>query len=248
VVVKTLVAENLSKRHPDPVPVGLKLAYGFATPVIAAVYARSYGPKNFLWLSDIALGLTTAAVLTETGLPASMAAVGALPLEIAWNADVLAGGRLMGLAAYMFDRQLPLGLRALSLFHAALPPTLIWLLRNFGYDRRALPLHCGLSWLLLPLTYALTRPEDNVNWVFGPGTEPQTRLPPRLYLALAMIAWPLLVHWPTHLVLRRLFSPGSRLPGAAEAALRPAAQQSTNPGTGRSDRKRRRRGTDRVAV
>src|SRR5438132_1588906 len=68
------------------VPIALKFGYGAATPVIAAVYARCYGPTNFLWLSDIALGLTTAAVITETALPASVAAVGALPLEIAWNA------------------------------------------------------------------------------------------------------------------------------------------------------------------
>src|SRR5438552_18587297 len=102
---------------PRRVPGALKLGYGAATPVIAAVYARCYGPTNFLWLSDIALGLTTAAVINETALPASVAAVGALPLEIAWNADFISGGRLWGLAGYMFDRTLPVGLRALPLFH-----------------------------------------------------------------------------------------------------------------------------------
>src|SRR5438874_7851822 len=117
---------------PQRVPLALKLSYGLATPLIAAVYARCYGPTNFLWLSDIALGLTTGAVFTERALPASVAAVGVLPLEIAWNADFVSGGRLMSLAGYMFDRRLPLWLRGLSLFHAALPPTLIWLLRKFG--------------------------------------------------------------------------------------------------------------------
>ena len=65
------------------VPAALKLGYAVATPLIAAVYARSYGVGNFLWLSDIALGLTTAAVITERALPASIGAVGVLPLEIA---------------------------------------------------------------------------------------------------------------------------------------------------------------------
>ena len=116
----------------------------------------------------------------------------------------------MGLAGYMFDRRLPLWLRGLSLFHAALPPTLIWLLRKFGYDRRAFCIQCGITWTVLPLTYALTDPEKNINWVFGPGTRPQTRIPPRLYLALAMAAFPLLVHWPTHLAMRRLFRPVRR--------------------------------------
>jgi hypothetical protein len=134
----------------QPVPVALKLGYGIATPVIAAVYARCYGVTNFLWLSDIALGLTTVAVITETALPASIAAVSVLPLEIAWNADFVSGGRLTGLAGYMFDRKLPFGLRALSLFHVALPPTLLWLLHKLGYDRRALAIQCAVSWTVLP--------------------------------------------------------------------------------------------------
>jgi hypothetical protein len=187
------------------VPLALKLAYGVAMPLIATVYARCYGAKNFLWLSDIALGLTTAAVVTETRLPASIAAVGVLPLEIAWNADFVTGGRLVGLAGYMFDKRLSPALRALSLFHVALPPTLLWLLRRLGYDRRAFAIQCGLTSIVLPLSYATSAPKDNINWVFGPGSRPQRRLPPLLYLGLVTLAFPLLVHGPTHLVLRRVF-------------------------------------------
>ena len=138
-------------------------------------------------------------------MPASVAAVGVLPLEIAWNTDFVSGGRLLGLAGYMFDRKLPRWLRGLSLFHVALPPTLYLLLRRLGYDRRALAIHCSLTWTVLPLTYAVTDPGDNINWVFGPGARPQRRVPPLGYLGLAMIAFPLLVHWPTHLILRNLF-------------------------------------------
>ena len=197
------MAESASPaRH--HVPVALKIAYGAATPVIGVVYARCYGASNFLWLSDIALGLTTAAVVTEKPLPASIAAVSVLPLELAWNADFVAGGRLTGLAGYMFDRKLPRWLRALSLFHVALPPTLLWLLRKFGYDRRALVIQYGITWIVLPLTYAVTDPGKNINWVFGPGARPQNRIPPLLYLGLVMIAFPLLAHLPTHLAMRRL--------------------------------------------
>lgn len=96
-------------------------------------------------------------------------------------------------------------LRGLSLFHLALPPTLLWLLRKFGYDRRALAIQCGVTWTVLPLTYALTDPEKNINWAFGPGSEPQHLLSPLVYLGLAMVALPLLAHYPTHLALRRLF-------------------------------------------
>ena len=186
-------------------PIALKLACGVATSLIGVAYARSYGPKNFLWLSDIALGLTASAVVAERALPASVAAVGVLPLEIAWNIDFVSGGRLLGLAGYMFDRKLPRWLRALSLFHVALPPTLYLLLRRLGYDRRALAAQCGLTWAALSLTYAFTDPSQNINWAFGLGTRPQCRLPPLLYLALLMLAFPVLAHWPTHLALTRLF-------------------------------------------
>jgi len=190
---------------PSGVPFAIKLAYGLGTPIIGTVYARTYGPQNFLWLSDIALGLTAAAVIAESRLPASIAAVGVLALELAWNADFAARGKLMGLAAYMFDSKLSRGLRALSLFHVALPPTLIWLLRRLGYDRRAFAIQCGLTWAALSLTYAFTDPNQNINWAFGLGTRPQHRLPLLLYLALLMLAFPVLAHWPTHLALTRLF-------------------------------------------
>ena len=81
------------------------------------------------------------------------------------------------------------------------------MLRKFGYDRRAFAIQCGVTWTVLPLTYALTDPANNINWTFGPGTRPQKRLPPLLYLALAMVVFPLLVHWPTHRAMRRVFRP-----------------------------------------
>ena len=176
-----------------------------ATPAIGAIYAKTYGPKNFLWLSDIALATTTIALITENRLLASMQAVGVLPLELVWTVDFLTGGKTFGLAHYMFDEKIPAGRRALSLFHLALPPTLLWLVWRRGYDRRAFALQTALTLTVLPLTYALTEPEKNINWVFGPGVVPQRRLPPLLYLALEMAVIPALVIWPTHKLLLRFF-------------------------------------------
>jgi hypothetical protein len=62
-----------------------------------------------------------------------------------------------------------------------------------------------LTWIVLPATYALTSPEDNINLVFGFGHEPQTAMPPLLYLALEMVLLPVVVCWPAHLAMRRLF-------------------------------------------
>lgn len=219
-----LLAAAVGRRRkrdvPTRVPLALKIGYGGFLGILVPVYWRHYGRSNFLWLSDLALFGTTAAVILEEPLPASMAAVGVLPLELAWNVDVASGGRLLGLAGYMFDERKPIGLRALSLFHVALPPTLLWMLRRFGYDRRALGLQTLLVAALLPLTYALTAPEKNINWVFGPGAEPQHRLPARLYLALEMIALPTVSMLPTHAILKRIFDPPRDLPTRARTGER----------------------------
>lgn len=192
------------------VPRWLKLAYAIGVPVIVVVYWREYGPSNFLWLSDITLFCTALALLTENRLLASMPAVGVLPLEIAWTLDFIAGGQLIGLAAYMFDPQYPLYLRGLSLFHLALPPTLLWLLYRLGYDRRAPIAQTAVTWIVLTLSYALTAPAKNINWVFGPGNEPQQTLHPLLYFGLELVLIPLAVIWPMHMLLNRLFGRSAR--------------------------------------
>jgi hypothetical protein len=176
-----------------------------AVPVIAIIYWREYGPANFLWLSDIALAFTLAASLSGNRLLASMPAVGVLALELAWTIDFLFAGRLIGLAAYMFDSKLPLYLRAISLFHLALPPTLLFLLYRLGYDQRALIYQTLLTWVVLVITYLATDPEKNINWVFGPGSKPQEVMPPLIYLCLELAIIPICVFLPTHLLLKRIF-------------------------------------------
>jgi hypothetical protein len=183
----------------------LTLVYGLAVPLIAVIYWRAYGPTNFLWLSDVGLVLTLAALLSGSRLIASMAAVGMLALELAWTIDFLSGGRLITIAAYMFDAKLPRYLRGLSLFHLAPPPTLLFLVYQFGYDRRALIYQTLLTWAVLIVTYVTTDPAKNINWVFGPGSKPQHVVPPLLYLGLEMAIIPICVFLPTHLLLDRFF-------------------------------------------
>ncbi len=187
------------------VPLWLKLAYGAFVPVLVVAYWRIYGPANFLWLSDMALACTALAVLSESRLLASMPAIGVLPLEIAWTVDFLAGGRIFRLTGYMFDRRIPLWIRGLSLFHLALPPTLLWFLYTFGYDARALGFQIALTTIVLALSYALTDPKANINWVFGLGDKPQQVLPPRVYFGLVVLVQAVAVIWPMHLLLSALF-------------------------------------------
>jgi hypothetical protein len=192
------------------IPLWLKLAYGAFVPVLIVIYWPRYGPSNFLWLSDIALFFAAAAVIFESPLLASMPAVGVLPLEIFWTVDFLLLGRF-GLTGYMFDAKYPLWLRAISLFHLALPPTLLWMLYRFGYDPIAFPAQLLLTLAVLAFCYAFTDPEKNINWVFGPGEKPQKKLSPRVYFAILIVVIPVCVMVPTHLVLSSLFGPGGIL-------------------------------------
>jgi hypothetical protein len=60
--------------------------------------------------------------------------------------------------------------------------------------------------VVLPVTYLLTEPADNINWVFGPGSKPQMWMRPVLDLLLFMLFLPLCVYLPTHWVLLNLVS------------------------------------------
>lgn len=186
------------------VPLWLKVAYGVFVPFLIVVYWREYGPSNFLWLSDVALFLTAAAVIFEHPLLASMPAVGVLPLEIVWTVDFLIGGRL-GLTSYMYDSKYPLWLRAISLFHLALPPTILWLLWKFGYDERAYAAQLGLLIVVLLVCYNFTAPKLNINWTFGPGEKPQKALQPIFYFACLFAFISFVVMVPMHYVLKWLF-------------------------------------------
>jgi hypothetical protein len=190
------------------VPLWGKLLYTLFLCVLVPLYWTHWGPKNFLWFSDIALLVTGAALWLETPMLASMMALAIALPELAWNVDffgrLLTGRKIFGLSGYMFDPQKPLYLRALSLFHMILPVVLVWMVSRLGYDRRAWALQTILALIVLSVTYWLTDPAENINWVYGPGSKPQTWLPPLAYLALLMIFFPLVVYLPTHLLLRRL--------------------------------------------
>ena len=188
-------------------PLWIKIAYTVFAVVTIAVYAVKYPPGNFLWFSDIALVLTVPALWLESGLLASMTAVGVLLPEAFWNLGyfgrLVTRKRLSGLTDYMFDARLPRYLRALSLFHVLLPLLLLWMLARLGYDPRALYAQTALAWVVLPLTYRLTDRALNVNWVFGFGSG--QRVPSLVHLGLLLIGLPALVYFPTHLLLQAVF-------------------------------------------
>lgn len=200
---------------PDPprrraLPWWIKLPYTAIVATIVVFYAFNYHPTNFLWFSHLILIFSVVTMWLESRLLASMLAVAGLLPELGWNLDfwvgVAAGGSVTGATGYMFNAEASRLLRGMSLFHVVLPWVVLWMVWRLGYDRRALPVQIVVCWIVLALTYAITDPQDNINWAFGP-VNVQDRVHPLLYLAAEMIVFPAAFYLPAHLCLSWWFSP-----------------------------------------
>jgi hypothetical protein len=189
----------------QPLPLPFKLVYGLFLLVLIPVYWHHYGPAHFLWFSDVVLLLPFVAVVFEQRLLASMQAAGGLVLESFWVLDFLVllvtGAELTGLTAYMLESDRELYLRLLSLFHVAMPPVLLWLAWRWGYDRRAFAWQALLIAAVVPLSFLLTDPASNVNWVHGYRNIDFIDLHPLAYLSGLTLGLIALVLWPTHRAL-----------------------------------------------
>lgn len=188
----------------------IKIAYTVFILILIPIYWRKWGPANFLWFSDIALFGSVIALWMESKLLASMMAIGVLVPELYWNLELFVrlftGYKLAGLTDYMWNKEKPLYLRLLSLFHTALPVILILMLHNFGYDQSAIYFQTGLAWIILLLTFKFTNPSENINWVFGLGSSPQNKISSRLFLIIIMLLYPIVLFLPTHLILNEIFN------------------------------------------
>jgi hypothetical protein len=191
------------------IPISLKIAYTLFVCLLVPIYWRQYGLVNFLWFSDIALLALVPALWLESPLLISMMALAVVLPELAWNVDyffrLATGVSLIGLTSYMFDATIPPFIRGLSLFHVVLPVLLIWMLSRLGYDGRALLWQTLVAAAVLPLSYFLSNPRQNVNWVYGLGEKPQTKVPAPLFVLFLMLLFPVGVYLPTHLLLDRIF-------------------------------------------
>ena len=202
------------------IPLPAKVLFTAFMAVLVPTYWVNYGPTNFLYFCDVALFLTLVGIWTERPLPIAMAAAGIMLPQMLWVADFasqLLGSPLVGTTAYMFEPKNPLFNRGLSLFHGWLPFVLLWLVWRLGYDRRGLAAWVATSWVLIVACYAWMPPPPepgavvdpnlpvNINYVYGLDGR-QTWMPELAWLALWMLAQPLMLAGPTHLLLRR-FAP-----------------------------------------
>jgi hypothetical protein len=208
--------------HPaNRIPLWVKLAYTAFVVVLVPVYWHNYGPTNFLYFCDIALLLALPGIWLESALLISMCAVGIAIVQTVWVVDFVAnlfGYPTLGVTDYMFEAHRSLFLRGLSLFHGWLPIALVLLVRQVGYDPRALWVWSALSAVVLLICYFFMPPPNpnpgltpvNINYVFGfSDHEPQRWMPPAAWLAGLIVALPLLAYIPAHLLFMR-FMPRAR--------------------------------------
>ena len=194
------------------VPLWLKFAYTAFMIVLVPVYWRYYGPTNFLYFYDVALFLTLVGLWTDSALLISMCAVGILAPQALWVLDFavnIFGVSLISMADYMFKHENSLFLRGLSLFHGGLPFLLVYLVWEYGYDRRAFLAWTVLAWALLLICFFVMAPPNpnagltpvNINYVWGPRDDAaQTWVPPYVWLGGLIVGLPALLFWPAHIL------------------------------------------------
>jgi hypothetical protein len=167
--------------------------------VYLPAYTINYGLANFLFLCNIAAGLTCVGLWRGGALPLSAAALSSLVIDPAWTLDfawrLLAGRHLIGGTEYMWDPRFPLFTRLLSLYHVALPGLLLYALRRTGYDRRAYPLQSLIA-VVAVVAGRLAGPQANINAAFVDPLLKRSFEPAALHVAviaggLVLVVYPL---------------------------------------------------------
>ncbi|HUK49085.1 MAG TPA: hypothetical protein VLW06_15895 [Terriglobales bacterium] len=186
------------------IPLWVKLVWTSWILVWVPVYFRQYGAQNFIFFCDIGNILITLALWLESPLIFSWQAVGLLIFQTLYTIDLISafffGHHIVGGTEYMFNPKVSLLVRLLGLYHVVVPPLLLWAVHRLGYDERAWKLQTLTCWIIVPINF-FWRSQYNVNWARGLGHE-QHLVPAWLYLLAYLIVVPLLIYWPTHLVLK----------------------------------------------
>lgn len=195
---------------PPRIPLWLKVGFTIWVVVWMVLFNQVVGWQHFLWMCHLGHILIMIGLWLENPLLLSWQALALLFADLVWAIDFICGlvarWHPLGAAAYMFNEAEPPLKRALALYHPVMPILLIWLLVRLGYDRRAIWLQTVTCWILFPITFLVTDPKDNVNWVFGTTfANIHQHVSPPVYLLIAMVLYVLALYVPSHLVLMLLF-------------------------------------------
>jgi hypothetical protein len=165
-----------------------------------------WGWPNFLHICDVAVVLACIGWWRGDPLLLSSQAVSSLVASLAWSADV--GGRLLlgrhpfGGTEFLWDAQVALWVRLLSLYHIVLPALLVWSLVRVGYDRRGLSYQCGIAAVLLVASRFLG-PSLNLNFAFADPVFHRALGPGPVHLAAMFAGIIVLTYLPAHWALKK---------------------------------------------
>jgi hypothetical protein len=180
-------------------------------------YAVVWGWANFLHLCNIAVILTCLGIWRGNSLLISSQAVSSLFAPLCWDLDVfwrvLLGRHLIGGTEYMWDPRFPLTVRLLSLYHVVWPVLLLWAVSRVRYESRALSFQSAIAVVLLVVS-RFVQPERNLNFAHRDPFFNLALSPGILHLAVTATVLIVVVYWPTHLLLGRLYP---RVHGAQRA-------------------------------
>jgi hypothetical protein len=172
----------------------------------------AYGPQNFFWLCNAALFLILYSLWAGDRLILSSQAGTVTLIGVVWTIDLAlglaTGGRTALVTSYMWNPEIPLLARTVSLYHVFLPVLAIGVLARWGYDRRGPWLQCGIGALLIIGSWLFTDPARNINWVAAPFDVEQRWIAEPIWVVSLVVLCPVLVFYPGHrlvrLALRRL--------------------------------------------
>jgi len=172
-------------------------------------YAWAYGWMNFIFLCNAGVIVTALALIAGNRLLLSSQAIAAPVIALSWALDagwkLFAGDYLFGGTAYMWDGQLPLYARLLSLYHLAWPVLLYYAMRRLGYDRRGWALQAGIAALLMLAARLFSPAAANINFAFVAPFVDRPLGPPALHLLLSWLILAGAGYGLTHALCRRLF-------------------------------------------
>jgi hypothetical protein len=183
------------------IPLWIKVLWTLAVIVWIPIYWRQYGLQNFLFFCDLGNLFIVAGLWLESPLIFSWQATGLLLFQTLFTID-LAGALVsrrhwIGGTEYMFDPQVAIAIRLLSLFHVVVPPLLLWAIWRLNYERRGWKRQTIVTWIVVPINY-FWRPEYDVNWARGPFFREQHAVPGLVYVLAYLIIVPAIVYYPTH--------------------------------------------------
>ncbi len=198
---------NAARQHTDCLgAIGCFLLILYAA--LAIAWCRRYNAGFLLWFCDVALLLTALGLLFRSAALVTAELTAVLVFHLAWNIDfwlyLLFGYSLTGATDYMFYPELNIAEKSLSFFnHAFVVPAAVYGVCVLGISRKAWLLQWLQTSLLFVLTYLLTRPEENINWMFGTvlsGLSPGV-IRPIFYYTLMILVPPLLIYFPINRLL-----------------------------------------------